>query len=75
LIEKGFKENVPPGFLAEAEARERVARLARPVTEHLRKMIESEVFGLMEAGMSEEEILAQLASEYGYRKRRRRAKG
>lgn len=35
LIKKGLEENVPPEFLAEAEARERAGRIARPVTEHL----------------------------------------
>jgi len=66
---------VPPKFLAEAEARERAGRLARPVTERLRKLIEREVFRLLEAGIPEEEILAEIASKYDVRNRRRQAKG
>ena len=65
LIEKGLKENVPPEFLAEAEARERAARIARPVTERLRKMIETEVFRLLEEGVPEEEVLARISEKYG----------
>lgn len=51
------------------------AKIARPVTEKLRKMIERKVFRLLEAGIPEEEILAQLASKYVFCIRRRRAKG
>ena len=75
LVEEKLRENVPPEYLAEAEARERAARIARPVAERLRKMMEREVYRLMEEGRSEEEIFAQLASKYGYRKRRRRTEG
>jgi hypothetical protein len=64
LIEKGLKENVPPEFLAEAEARERAARIARPVTERLRKTIEREVFSLLEEGVPEEEVLARISEKY-----------
>jgi hypothetical protein len=74
LIEKGLRENVPPEFLVEAEAREKAARLARPVTERLRKTIEREVLRLLEAGMSKEEILTQVTSKYGLQVRRRRTK-
>lgn len=66
---------MPPEYLAEAEARERAARVARPVTERMRRMIEREVFRLLEAGMSEEDIIAQLASKYTLRTRRRQAMG
>jgi len=75
LIEAGLKKVVPPEFLAEAEARERAARLARPVTERLRRTIEREVLRLLEAEVPEEEILAQIASKYGFRICRRRTKG
>lgn len=75
LIKKGLEENVPPEFLAEAEARERAGRIARPVTERIRKMIEREVFRLLETGIPEEEILAEIASKYNTRNRRRQAKG
>jgi len=69
LIEKGLRENVPPEFLEAAEARERAARLARPVTEKLRKAIEREVLQLLAEGVPEEEILEKIASKYGIRKR------
>ena len=72
LIEKGLQENVPKEFLVEAEARERAARLARPVTEKLRKTIEREVRRLLEEGVPEKEILTQLATKYGVRIRRTR---
>jgi hypothetical protein len=55
---------VPPEFLAEAETREKAARLARPVTERLRKTIEREVSRLLEAGVPEEEIVARISGEY-----------
>jgi chromosome condensin MukBEF ATPase and DNA-binding subunit MukB len=75
LIEKGLKENVPPEFLAEAGARERAAKMARPVTGRMRRMIEREVYRLLGEGKSEEEILRQLASKYGFRTRSRRTEG
>jgi len=71
LIEKGLRGNVPPEFLVQAEARERAARLARPVTEKLRKTIEREVLRLLEVGIPEEEILTQVTSKYGLPLRRR----
>jgi hypothetical protein len=64
LIEQRLKEAVPPEFLAEAEARETAATLARPVTERLRKMIEREAFRLMEAGVPQEQILLQISEKY-----------
>lgn len=71
LVEEKLRESVPHEHLVEAEARERAARTARPVTERLTKIIEGEVFHLLNEGRSEEEILAQLASRYGLRIRRR----
>jgi len=71
LIESGLRKVVPPDFLVEAEARERAAKIARPVTERLRKTIEREVLRLLEAGIPEEEILAQLATKYSVRVRTR----
>jgi len=71
LIESGLRKVVPPDFLVEAEARERAAKIARPVTERLRKTIEREVLRLLEAGIPEEEILAQLASKYGLQSKAR----
>jgi len=75
LIEAGLKEAVPPEYLADAEARERAARLARPVTERLRQVIEREVLELLAAGVPEEEVLKRLSEKYGVRIRRRRTKG
>jgi len=75
LIETGLKEDVPPEYLAEAEARERAALLARPVTERLRQAIEAEVLELLAVGVPEEEVLKRLSEKYGVRIRRRRAKG
>ena len=64
LIEKGLKENVPPEFLAEVKTREKAARLAKPVTERLRKTIESEVFRLLKSGVPEEEVLKRILKKY-----------
>lgn len=75
IVEDEVRKHVPPEYLAEAEARERAAKVAKPLTERLRKMIEREVFRLLEEGKSEEQILRQIASRYGFRIRRRRAKG
>jgi len=75
LIEKGLKEAMPPEFLVEAEARERAARLARPVTERLRKAIEREVLRLLEAGVPEEEVLKRLSEKYGVKVRKEEPKG
>jgi len=65
LIEVKLRENVPAEFLVEAEARERAAKVARPVTERMRRVVEKEVRRLLEAGVSEEQILSDLASKYG----------
>jgi hypothetical protein len=65
LIEVKLRENVPAEFLVEAEARERAAKVARPVTERMRRVVEKEVRRLLEAGVSEEQILSDPASKYG----------
>jgi len=75
LIETGLKEAVPPEYLAEAEARERAARLARPVTERLRQAIEREVFELLAAGVPEAEVRKRLAEKYGVKVRKEGPKG
>lgn len=75
VVEEELRKHVPREYIAEAEARERAARIARPVTERLRKMIEREVFRLLEEGKTEGQILSQIASKYGLRLRRRRIKG
>jgi hypothetical protein len=72
LVEEKLRENVPSEYLAEAEARERAAKVARPVAERMRRMMEREVYRLIEEGMSEEKIRRQLALKYGPRLRRRR---
>jgi len=67
LIEKGLRENVPKEFLEAAEARERAVRVARPITERLRKLIEREALRLLEEGVSTEEIVKRLSAKYGVR--------
>lgn len=64
LIELGLREAVPPEFLVKAETREKASRIARPVTERLRKTIETEVSRLLESGVSEEEILRRISGKY-----------
>lgn len=64
LIELGLKEAVPPEFLAKAQTKEKASRIARPVTERLRKAIETKVSHLLEAGVPEEEILTRISGEY-----------
>lgn len=71
LIEEGLKANVPPEFLVETEARERAAKIARPVTEKLRRAIEREVLRLLELGIPEGEILARVSEKYGVKLKRR----
>lgn len=66
LIELGLREAVPPEFLAKAETREKASRIARPVTERLRKTIETKVSRLLEAGVPEEEILTRISGEYTF---------
>jgi len=68
LIEKGLRENVPKEFLEAAEIREKAARLARPVTERLRKTIEREVLRLLEEGVPEEDVLKRISEKYAYAK-------
>ena len=71
VVEQQLKENVPHKYLIHAEARERAARVARPVMEKLRRIIEGEVHRLLEEGKSEEQILAHISAKYGPRRRRR----
>jgi hypothetical protein len=61
LIEAGLKEAVPAEYLAVTEAKEKAARLARPITERLAKAVEEEVFHLLAAGVAEEEILSKIS--------------
>ena len=65
LIETGLKQAVPPEYLAVTEAKEKAARLARPITERLAKAVEEEVFHLLAAGVAEEEILSKISQKYG----------
>lgn len=64
LIKKGLQENVPAEFLVEAEARERAARIAHPVTERLKKTVEKEVLRLLNEGVREEDVLKQISEKY-----------
>ena len=74
LVEGAVRESVPREFLVQAESRERAARVARPVTERLKRRIEEEVSQLLEMGKTEEEIRKQLASRYGFSFPKRRTK-
>jgi hypothetical protein len=69
LIEVGLKQAVPPEYLAVAEAKEKAARLARPITERLAKAIEEEVFHMLAEGVAEEEILSKISQKYGIKLR------
>lgn len=64
LIESGLKAAVPLEFLLEAESKEKASRLARPITERLRRTIENEVSQLLKAGVPEEEILTRISAKY-----------
>lgn len=64
LIELGLKAAVPPEFLVKAKTDEKAHRIAKPVTERLRKNIEQQVVHLLEVGMPEKEILARISSQY-----------
>jgi len=73
-VEQELKKHVPQEYLAEAETLERVAEMARPVTEMLKQAIEAEALRLLKEGRAEEEIIAILASKYGLQLRKRRTK-
>jgi len=64
LVEEKLRENVPKEFLVEAEAREKAAVVAHPITEHLRRMIEKEAANMLAAGIPEAEILKLLSEKY-----------
>lgn len=66
LMELGLRDAVPREFLVKAEKGEKARRIARPVTERLRKTIERRVSRLIEAGMIEEEIAARISQEYTF---------
>jgi len=67
LVEEKLRENVPHEYLVEAEARERATKVAKPLTERLRMMIEQEVLRLLKEGKSEKEIASLIASRYSLR--------
>ena len=72
IVEKEIRKHVPPEYLAEAETIERATKMAKPLTEKLKRMIEKDALRLLKEGKSQEEILTQLASKYGLHLRRRR---
>jgi len=72
LVETELRKAVPPEFLKMAEAREKAAVVARPITERLRKMIEREASKMLATGIPEGEILRLLSEKYKVRIRRRR---
>jgi len=64
VVEEELRKHVPTEYLAEADAKERVERIARPVIRRLTRGIEREALRLMERGLEEEDIVKQLASKY-----------
>jgi len=72
LIETGLKKVVPPEYLAEAEEREKAAKVVRRITESLRRRIEQEALVLLRKGVPEEEVRKHIAEKYGVKLRRRR---
>ncbi len=74
LIEKGLKEAVPPEHLAKAETKEKATKIAKPLTERLKKKIERTVLKLLEAGIPEEEILPRISGKYGIKLKGDKAK-
>jgi len=74
IVREGLKTHVPKEFLEEAAKREKAARLARPITERLRKAIEKQVLTLLAEGVAEQEIVAQIAEKFGVKIGRRKKK-
>lgn len=72
IVEAGFKKYLPKEFLETAEARERAAKVARPLTEKLRKLIERETAKMLKEDLSEEEALRHLSEKYGVPIRKRK---
>jgi hypothetical protein len=69
IVEDKLKENVPAEFIAEAEFRDRAAEIAKSLTEGLVRMIESEAYSLMRAGIPDEETIRRLTSKFGLQSR------
>jgi len=74
IVEGEIRKHVPPEYLAEAEAKELAAKTVKPLTERIKREFERDALRLLKEGKSREEILMQLASKYGLRFRKRRAK-
>ena len=64
VVEEELRNHVPSEYLAEADTKERVERIARPVIRRLTRGIEREALRLMETGLEERDIVRQLASKY-----------
>ena len=71
MIETGLKKVVPPEYLAEAEEREKAAKVVRRITEGLRRRIEQEALVLLRKGVPEEEVRKHIAEKYGVQLRKR----
>jgi len=74
IVKEGLEANVPEEFLEAAEARERAAKVARPITEKLRKAIEKQVLALLKKGLSEKQVVAEVAEKFGVEIGRRKKK-
>lgn len=72
IIKKGLEENVPPEFLEAKREEEYAIKIARPVTEALRRTIERETRRMVKLGISEKEILRMLQEKYGVTVRKTR---
>ena len=72
IIKKGLEENVPPEFLEAKKEEEYAVKIARPVTEALRRTIERETRRMLKLGISEKEILRMLQEKYGVTARKTR---
>jgi len=67
LVEDKLREHVPRDFLEKANVREKASRIAKPLAEKFRAILEREVFNMLQQGKSNQEIQTHLQSKYGSR--------
>jgi hypothetical protein len=72
ILEEELKVNVPERFLLKAAAKEKAARIAKPVARRLVRKMEQEVLRMLKKGRSEREIMKVMASRFGLRKNRKK---
>ena len=70
IVEEKLRAIVPQSYVADARALDYAARVARPITEQITRIIEQEVFNLLRQGIPSREIFHRLAGEYGLTNRR-----